>query len=166
MYITTLLSFFLVLGRWTLPVTAAAATIIRASNPNPSCWDDVTQFQPVVFRECIEIINNDIYEDFDPDIPLKFSTDPTLDPDIRLPKFWKRVGANCGVGIDFKPTKRGYDRTTLRDVKAAAQAVAIECVIRPPHVGGFVQLGWYDNLGVLISGGYSLSALRNSTLSS
>lgn len=50
------------------------------------------------------------------------------------------------------PRERGYDRTTLRDIEDAGRRIAVECVIREPHEGGFVQLGWHNRLGVLMSG--------------
>ncbi|KAL8935065.1 MAG: hypothetical protein Q9216_005599 [Gyalolechia sp. 2 TL-2023] len=160
MYFIVLILLLLAVNRWTYPVTTEAASIVRVSAPQ--CWDQDDRFQPIVFRECVEIINNDIFEDYDPDEPLKFSFDPRFRPDIRLPKYWKRPGINCGVGVDLAPGLEGYDRTTLRDIKKAAQAVAVECVIKPPHTGGFVQLGWHNKLGVLMSG-RSLPILRNGT---
>ena len=56
------------------------------------------------------------------------------------------------MGVDFEPELQGYDRTTLQDVKMAARRVAVDCIIGEPHLGGFVQLGWYGRLGVLITG--------------
>ncbi|KAL8924710.1 MAG: hypothetical protein Q9208_003900 [Pyrenodesmia sp. 3 TL-2023] len=160
------LSLTLTLADWISPA-AASTTTIRAHIP--TCWPDTTRFHPITFRDCISVINTDIththtpHHQYDPDLPLKFSDDPTLHPDIQLPRYWKRVGVNCGVGLDFAPTLRGYDRTTLRDIKAAAMAVAVECVIKPPHVGGYVRVGWYDKLGVLISGGRKLVGVENGT---
>ncbi|KAI4148473.1 MAG: hypothetical protein LQ341_001564 [Variospora aurantia] len=160
MYIT-LLPFLLVLSRWKYSVAAIPA--IRAGVP--TCWNDHSRFQPVIFRECMEIINNDITEGYDPDLPLKFSVDPVYHPDIELPKFWKRVGVDCGVGLSLAPRQEGYDYTRLRDIKDAARAIAVECVIRPPHAGGFIPLGWHDKLGVLISGPRTPSIRQNSTRS-
>ena len=47
---------------------------------------------------------------------------------------------------------RDYDRTTLEDVQRAARAVAVECIIKGPHLGGFTLVGWYHRLGVFIAG--------------
>lgn len=162
MHLIALLPLFFAVGHWKHPRAAEAATIIRASGP--TCWNDHYHFEPTVFRECMEIISNDIGQGYDIDEPFKFSFDPSFQPDIRLPKYWTRIGLNCGVGVDLAPGLEGYDRTTLRDIKAAALAVAIECVIKPPHVGGYVQLGWHHKLGVLISGRRTdVSTRRNST---
>ncbi|KAL8978576.1 MAG: hypothetical protein Q9205_005868 [Flavoplaca limonia] len=164
MHLIAFLSFFLIVSLWNHCYIANAASIIRASRP--TCWDDSddnARFIPVVFRECIQIINDDITRGHDIDVPLKFSFDPTFQPDIQLPKYWKRPGVNCGVGVDLAPGLEGYDRTTLRDIKDAARAVAIACVIRPPHAGGYMQVGWHHKLGVLISGQRALSMPRNGT---
>ena len=75
-----------------------------------------------------------------------------MNPDIQLPKYWKKQNLKCGVGLDFGYSGSQYDMTTLNDVKRAAKALAIECIIKAPHLGGFVQLGWRDRLGVLIAG--------------
>lgn len=150
MYPILLLSFLLAVNHWHAPVCINAATTIRASRP--TCWDQITAFVPVIFRECIDIISHDITEGHDPEEVLKFSSNASFEPDIQLPKYWKRRGVNCGVGVDLAPGLEGYDRTTLRDIQEAARAVAVACVIRPPHAGGFAQLGWHHKLGVLISG--------------
>lgn len=149
-YIIGLLTFCLMVHQWPKSFAAAAAPRLRTSRP--TCWDDPDLFAPVVFKDCIDVVNNEITKGRDPTVPLKFSKDPTLHPDITLPKYWTRGDANCGVGVDFVPQMQGYDRTTLDDVQRAARAVAVECVIKEPHLGGFVQLGWNDRLGVLIAG--------------
>ncbi|KAL8768504.1 MAG: hypothetical protein Q9209_005295 [Squamulea sp. 1 TL-2023] len=160
MDVTALLLFVLVVEQW--PPFALAATIVRASTP--VCWDNPSLFRPIVFRRCNEVINNEITKHFNPNIPLKFSSDPNSHPDIHLPKYWKDEGANCGVGVDFAVGEEGYDRTTLGDIKAAARAVAIECVIKLPHLGGYIRIGWRNKLGVLITGKSKLSNMLNATL--
>ncbi|KAL8785266.1 MAG: hypothetical protein Q9213_003470 [Squamulea squamosa] len=147
MNITALLFLVLVLDQW--PPFALTATIVRVSTP--VCWDDPFLLRPIVFRRCNDVINNEI-RDFDPNIPLKFSYNPDSHPDILLPKYWRDEGGNCGVGIDLAEGEEGYDRTTLGDIKAAARAVAIECVIKMPHLGGFMRIGWHHKLGVMIVG--------------
>ncbi|KAL8649139.1 MAG: hypothetical protein Q9226_005698 [Calogaya cf. arnoldii] len=143
----------LALHGWRLSVVTAAVTRpykhLRASRPH--CWDDNERFSPLVFRDCVDVIQ-EITEDHDPTIPLKFSKDPDLHPDIELPKYWSDVESKCGVGIDFAPDLGGYDRTTLNDIQGAAMAVAVDCIIKHPlHLGGFVEVGWYKRLGVLIA---------------
>ncbi|KAL8865042.1 MAG: hypothetical protein Q9174_007103, partial [Haloplaca sp. 1 TL-2023] len=157
MHLIAVLSFPLLLA------ITNAASIIRAGNP--TCWEDESLFLPATFRDCIDIINNDVAAGYDIDEVLKFSFDPTFRPDVQLPKYWKRPGLGCGVGVDLAPGLQGYDRTTLRDIIVAARAVAVDCVIRPPHTGGFVQIGWHGKLGVLISGRRAPEVLDNGTVS-
>ncbi|KAL8715357.1 MAG: hypothetical protein Q9220_000690 [cf. Caloplaca sp. 1 TL-2023] len=147
MHINALASFLIAINSWSYVVNAF---VVRAGAPE--CWEDHAKFRPLVFKDCIDVINQEITRGYDPDIPLKFSPDPSLHPDIGLPKYWRGPGARCGIGVDFGHVLKGYDRTTLNDIKKAARAVAVECVIKPPHIGGYIQLGWADKLGVLIAG--------------
>ncbi|KAL8991848.1 MAG: hypothetical protein Q9169_007598 [Polycauliona sp. 2 TL-2023] len=161
MYLLALFSFLLILNHSPYPITTNAASLIRTTLP--SCWHD-DRFLPVTFRECIDIINKDILRSNNPDEPLKFSHDSSLEPDVQLPKYWRRPGVNCGIGVDLTPGEEGYDRTTLRDIQQAARDVAVACVIQPPHAGGFAVLGWHGKLGVLITGKTIIpTVLRNGT---
>ncbi|KAL8680729.1 MAG: hypothetical protein Q9224_006918 [Gallowayella concinna] len=118
----------------------------------PICWTtEASTLYPAVFAECRAIarrISNSPL--FEPDIPLKFSVDPSTKPDIQLPAMWGRDERNCGVGIQANPPSMtsGYDTTTLRQVAEAALLVARECVIKPPHLGGLTMVGWKDKLAV------------------
>ncbi|KAL8650268.1 MAG: hypothetical protein Q9210_003919, partial [Variospora velana] len=81
-------------------------------------------------------------------MPLKFSPDPSQRPDIRLPVLWGVGNKGCTIGLQFDPDRGGSDRTSLLDVQAAAMAVAFHCVIRPPHMGGTVKVGWEKHMVV------------------
>ena len=150
------LLFIVTVHRWPCAVAAtapAAAPYKYLHTSHPQCWDNPLQFPPIVFKDCIEVINKEIIRGHDdPTIPLKFSKDLNLHPDIRLPKYWTRNGRKCGVGVDLAPRMQGYDRTTLDDIQRAARAVAVECIIKEPHLGGYMQLGWHHRLGILITG--------------
>ncbi|KAL8995626.1 MAG: hypothetical protein Q9169_004669 [Polycauliona sp. 2 TL-2023] len=137
----------------TLDTAATAPPSRYFRDIRPECWTDPQRFVPIVFKDCIDVINKEITRSpFPPTAPLTFSKDPTLQPDIILPKYWTRGESKCGVGVDFAPRLRGYDRTTLDDIQKAARAVGIECIIGEPHLGGFLQMGWHDRLGVLVAG--------------
>ncbi|KAL8920031.1 MAG: hypothetical protein Q9208_006486 [Pyrenodesmia sp. 3 TL-2023] len=117
----------------------------------PKCWASHPTVRPAVFAECRDIIRRlpTSMPQFEANQPLKFSTDPSFRPDIQLPVVWKQPGnVNCDVGLQFKTGAMGYDRTTLLDVQAAAMVAALECVIRPPHLGGVVEVGWQGRMAV------------------
>lgn len=104
--------------------------------------------QPAVFRECLAVINR-ISNLRDPDEVLKFSPDAAERPDVEVPLLWGSRGNNCHIGLQFDMQSRErYDRTTLNDIKNAALATALHCVIQPPHLGGVVVVGYYKHLVV------------------
>ena len=164
MYGSVFSQLFLMIALWQYPITTAAAATPIIRTGIPTCWEDHTRFTPVTFRDCVSVINREIIKDHDPNKPLKFSKDPSVHPDIQLPKYWVRDGVNCGIAVDLASESEGYDVTTLRDIKDAALAIAYECVIKPPHAGGFVELGRHRKLGVLISGARSLGDWQNETI--
>ncbi len=165
MYTTSLLLPYLLLipATW-LPLSSSLylptalirhTTTTTLTTSTPTCWSPTSRFPRITFHDCLPLINTEItrqHSHLDPSLPLKFSADPALRPDLPLPTYWNRAGVNCGIGIDFAPRQRGYDRATLEEVRAAAMALAVECVIKAPHTGGYVRVGWFDKLGVLISG--------------
>ncbi|KAL8898637.1 MAG: hypothetical protein Q9207_006607 [Kuettlingeria erythrocarpa] len=116
----------------------------------PKCWDPHPAIRPAVFAECRDTIRHiTTSTQFEPDQPLRFSINPSFHPDIQLPVTWKRPGnENCDVGLQFLPLARGSDRATLYEVQSAAMAAAMECVIKPPHMGGVVEIGWEGLMAV------------------
>ncbi|KAL8859966.1 MAG: hypothetical protein Q9178_003515 [Gyalolechia marmorata] len=159
--ILVLVSFLTAIGSLNYPV---AAMVIA-----PECWPGISMLQPIIFKECLDTINQELLPPgIDPNIPLKFSRDFRLNPDVSLPYFWKSQGGNCVVGVDFERSLDGYDRTTLNDIKRVAMAIARKCVISPPHLGGIVEpVGWQRKLTVTM-GGFNLPAdkILNDSLSS
>ncbi|KAL9583929.1 MAG: hypothetical protein Q9212_002427 [Teloschistes hypoglaucus] len=113
------------------------------------CWNERESQHTIVFRDCINILNQQIIGDHLPDIPLKFSQDPRLEPDIKLPAHWFSRTGNCFVGINFPPGEIGYDRASPKDLRKAAQALGTECVIKAPHRGGVHTFGWRDKMGLI-----------------
>lgn len=140
---------------------AAYLTLVICAPPpqanaayRPRCWEPQPQLKPAVFAECRDIIRY-ISESptLDPDAPYKFSSDPAQHPDVRLPAVWTRGHDNCDVGLQFSPGQSGYDRTTLKDIQAAALAAALN--VRKGHASCFVI--WTD---------WNELMLRSSVLSS
>ncbi|KAL9595108.1 MAG: hypothetical protein Q9219_006651 [cf. Caloplaca sp. 3 TL-2023] len=128
-------------------VTAIGA-VAPGVNPiyRPQCWEELPNLLPAVFRDCLFAFNL-IVEGRDPDEVLSFSNKPYLRPDMVLPHYWKPAGKRCMVGLQYNmEATESIDRTTLFDVKGAALASALQCVIKPPHRGGTVVVGWSGNL--------------------
>ncbi|KAL8646052.1 MAG: hypothetical protein Q9210_006354 [Variospora velana] len=121
----------------------------------PRCWYPQISPNPLIFKECNYIITKLIPRtgNFDTSIPLIFSRDESLHPDVETPKSWQLPRpVNCIVGIDIAHAVGGSDKTSLKDIQHAATAIAIECVIKPPHLGGILQIGWQEKLNVIITG--------------
>ncbi len=127
---------------------------------------------PAVFAECLRIINLIPSVALDPTIPVKWGAGTSSHADFALPARWKGLpfppsplpiliqiakhqaltpipghwdkGSinKCVVELNLKEGEKGSDRSNLEDIKEAAKAVAVQCVIRPPHLGGWVQVGW------------------------
>lgn len=141
-------------------VFAASLTLVKCPPPpqvnpiySPTCWGLTPKLRPAVFAACRTIINriptSSIGRGHDPDIPLKFSPDPSQHPDIELPAAWGSGDNECNIALLFDAgTSDKYDRTTLRDVQLAALVIARECVIKSPHLGGLVELGWEKHMAV------------------
>ncbi|KAL8712590.1 MAG: hypothetical protein Q9220_003121 [cf. Caloplaca sp. 1 TL-2023] len=119
----------------------------------PRCWYPEVTEQPLVFKNCNDIIMKDITrtDGLPPDIPLTFSRDSALRPDIQTPRSWVDVTkGNCAVGVDIPAALGGLDKTSLNDIRGAALAVAFHCVIQPPHLGGILQIGWGEKINVVV----------------
>ncbi|KAL8659403.1 MAG: hypothetical protein Q9226_000430 [Calogaya cf. arnoldii] len=150
----------------TLILHVVLSTVVAAAVPR--CWDPEVSAKSLVFRECNEIIVNQIgltYDrsrrPFNPSLPLIFSRDPVPQPDIRTPKTWfneEDVDSSCLIGVDIPSYRGGSDKTSLHDIKMAAMAIAVECVIKRQHLGGILQIGWAHKINVVIT---SLSQSRN-----
>ncbi|KAL8637353.1 MAG: hypothetical protein Q9228_005369, partial [Teloschistes exilis] len=119
---------------------------------SPRCWVPAVNPHPLIFKNCDSVIRRQILNEhaFDPDQPLTFSRDRGLNPDIKLPETWTSLGGDCIVGVDIPSTVGGVEKTSLRDILFTAQAVAIECVIKPPHLGGLMLVGWQSKMNVVI----------------
>ncbi|KAL8678242.1 MAG: hypothetical protein Q9186_005389 [Xanthomendoza sp. 1 TL-2023] len=147
----TLLTYHLI-----IPITHTLSIQPHIFIPSlkPACWDheDSPNFKPLVFRDCLDIIQHDVTRGHETDLPLKFSRSHSTHPDIKLPVYWIGKGGNkCMVAIDFGADDGGFDRTTMRDVKAAAASVARDCVIGDPHLGGLIRVGWHEKLRVMVA---------------
>lgn len=128
----------------------------------PRCWAPEVSPKPLIFRECNEIIVHQIGQTydpsrrrpFDPSLPLIFSRDRVPRPDVRTPKTWYNYeieDSSCLIGVDIPSHQGGSDKTSLQDIKMAAMEIAVECVIKSPHLGGILQIGWANKINVVIT---------------
>ncbi|KAI4194633.1 MAG: hypothetical protein LQ350_007658 [Teloschistes chrysophthalmus] len=142
------LAFAVLTAFLTLHIVAKPA--LKAGDPR--CWVPAISPHPLIFKDCDSVIRRQILNEhaFDPDQPLTFSRDVNLNPDIKLPETWTSPGGDCIVGVDIPSTLGGEEKTSLRDILFAAQAVAVECVIKPPHIGGLMLVGWQKKMNVVI----------------
>lgn len=121
----------------------------------PRCWHPQVSPKPLIFRECSTIISQLIPRAgrFDKTTPLSFGRAGPLHPDVETPFSWQLPRpSNCIIGIDIPAAVGGTDKTSLKDIQDAALAVAIDCVIKPPHLGGIIAIGWQEKLNVVITG--------------
>lgn len=140
----------------------------------PRCWRPEVSPKPLIFRECKEIIVHQIgltYDasrrPFDPSLPLIFSRDRVPRPDIRTPKTWfnhEIEESSCLIGVDIPSHRGGSDKTSLHDIKTAAMAIAVDCVIQSPHLGGILQIGWANKINVVITSMMAARTDSNGTL--
>ena len=128
------------------------------------CFDPSPLIRPAIFAECISVINLIPIIVRDPNLPLKFSEDPAQRPDIELPVFWRDHQNKCVVNVDIKDGQTGYDRSSLHDIAEWAKAVALECIIRPPHLGGSVTVGWHRKMSLTVGKLDPLSKKVNGSL--
>lgn len=166
---TKLLLAWTTLFKCALTVIGSPIRNASALGVTPECWDPHRAFVPLTFRDCFDVFNQEISRGQDPDIPLKFSRFASERPDVLLPVIWiSRQGPDrhkCFVALDVGSDAVTSDRTTLNDIKRAAMSVARECVIKEPHLGGVLRLGWHGSLGVMLMGHRGLlSNSRNGTL--
>ncbi|KAL8691470.1 MAG: hypothetical protein Q9218_003314 [Villophora microphyllina] len=129
------------------------------------CWNDAQSRHTIAFKDCIDVVKDQIIADHDLDIPLKFSQNAELGPDIKLPAHWFSRTGNCFVGINFAPGQTGSDRMSPRDLRRAAQILGVKCVIQPPHLGGVVPMGWHEKMGLVFIAEQGQKANENGTLS-
>lgn len=139
----------------TLGVLSALSSMVLSALPEPRCWTPAASPDALVFKECYDIITRKIPRtgSFDADIPLIFSRDESLRPDIETPYSWiSRPPGKCIIGVDIPSVVGGSEKTSLRDIEYAAKAIAVRCVIQPPHLGGILVIGWQHKLNVIITG--------------
>ncbi|KAL8925517.1 MAG: hypothetical protein Q9208_003408 [Pyrenodesmia sp. 3 TL-2023] len=139
----------------TVGVLSALSSLVLSALPEPLCWTPALSPDALVFKECYDIITKQIPRtgSFNADTPLIFSRDKALRPDIETPHSWiSRPPRNCIIGVDIPAAVGGTEKTSLKDIEYAAKAIAVRCIIQPPHLGGILTIGWQGKLNVVITG--------------
>ncbi len=154
------------LSYFTLGIISALSSLVLSDLPEPRCWTPALSPHPVIFKECYDLVTKQIHltGSFNPNVPLIFSREKPLGPDIELPHSWVTgPPGNCIVGIDIPGKVGGTEKTSLKDIEMAARAIAVKCIIAPPHLGGILTIGWQGKLNVIITGMKRLQKPRNET---
>ncbi|KAL9029204.1 MAG: hypothetical protein Q9196_002525 [Gyalolechia fulgens] len=114
-----------------------------------SCW--TTPGPAVTYRDCLDVIRNQLGRPYDPDERLTFSFQRSATIIIPYAKTSKH--GNCNVVLGIKNSKlMVIERDTFRNIIRVALDIAARCVIRPPHLGGHGWAGEGGNLFVSILG--------------
>ena len=115
------------------------------------CWEQnpppEPQFPPLTYIECKQAIR-EIPMGTKALAPLSFSRDP--DAGFILPYTWKY--GNCAIEIDVVRAD-DEETSTFAAIFKRAFDIAVECVIKPPHLGGKGLVGEDGQLRVSIYGG-------------
>ncbi|KAL8803101.1 MAG: hypothetical protein Q9200_006350 [Gallowayella weberi] len=125
----------------------------------PWCYRPPGPFGKLIFSECRQAIgqitqtrNPSTQRPFNPSLPLLFSRYRSERPDVKTPKSWSDhvSSGDCIVGVDIPDALARTDKTSLDDVKNAAMAVAVECVMQGDHLGGMIRVGWQNSIFLVI----------------
>ena len=130
----------------------AIAAALSPASLDPDCWKDRDGAPTITFKECLDIVGDKVIWGRDVDLPLKFSRDPNHGPDIKLPASWFSDAGNCMVGLDLAPGETGADRASPLDLVRATKKIGVDCIIKPPHRGGTMRIGWGDKMYLVIMG--------------
>ena len=114
------------------------------------CWEQnpppQPQLPPLTYIECKQAIR-DIPMGEKALAPISFSRDP--DPGFAVPYVWDF--GNCAIEIDVVRVD-AVASSTFAAVFKRAFDIAVECVIKPPHLGGKGLVGADELLKVSIYG--------------
>ena len=113
-----------------------------------SCWGGVprNQLRPTTFKACSAVIKWLGSHDKEK-APITFSR--RLGVGYRVPDQW--ASGNCVVGIDMH-SDDDVDTLSFREIVVEAYAIALACVISPPHLGGSSQVGPKGVMNVTVIG--------------
>ncbi|KAI4167085.1 MAG: hypothetical protein LQ343_007489 [Gyalolechia ehrenbergii] len=141
-------NFLLLLSLLTILLTTCTPasslnTTIGPLHTFGACWTGSKA--PVTYRDCLDVIRNQLGRPYDPDETLTFSLQRSATIIIPYAKVSKH--GNCNIVLGIKGDRLAVvEKDTFRNVIGVALDVAVKCIIRPPHLGGF---GWAGEGGKL-----------------
>ncbi|KAI4184940.1 MAG: hypothetical protein LQ346_006012 [Caloplaca aetnensis] len=102
----------------------------------------------LVYFDCLNLIRNQLGFPHDPALPMTFGRHHHAMILIPYAKV-SRTG-NCAVVIGIRDDMLKVEIETFENVKKAALDVAVDCVIKEPHKGGWKWVGRDGNLFVSV----------------
>ncbi len=117
-------------------LSAAVGCFLEDENPS------------LVYFDCLNLIRNQLGFPHDPSLPMTFSRVPNAM--ILLPYAKISRTGNCAVVIGIRDDTLKAEIETFENVKKAALDVAVNCVIKKPHHGGWKWAGRHGNLFVSV----------------
>ena len=126
-----------------LNATLAATATLECWAQNPS---NESQLLPVIYKECRETVLS-IYLGQKALAPIVFGRSP--DAGFQVPHTWDY--GSCEVVIDVREEGL-WETETFAAILKRAFNLAIECVIKAPHLGGRSFLGREEGLQVSMYG--------------
>lgn len=98
-------------------LTSTSLAAIAALPDRPRCITPETTplpptIKPATFSACIDIINHitSFTPSIPPDLPLKWSSNPAMHPDMQVPARWRAIDGKCQIDLDMRKGEMGTDR--------------------------------------------------------
>ncbi|KAL8691471.1 MAG: hypothetical protein Q9218_003315 [Villophora microphyllina] len=107
------------------------------ANPHAQCFDP--PMHPLLFHDCVTLIRSRLGFPHNDDELLSFSRRSSAN--IHLPYLVRSNTGNCQIFVTIGDDRLNTITTTFRKIKAEAVSVAVECVVRGDHLGGFGWIG-------------------------
>ncbi|KAL8971787.1 MAG: hypothetical protein Q9197_003097 [Variospora fuerteventurae] len=131
-------------------LTAAAPWNLTTPGLSASyeCWR--SPGVSLVYRDCVELIRHQLGFPHDPTVPMTFSRKKEAMILIPYAKFSPR--GNCNIVLGMRGDSLETEVEKWENIKQVALGIAISCVIKEPHRGGYAWMGAHNNLLVSMIG--------------
>ncbi|KAI4286800.1 MAG: hypothetical protein L6R35_003945 [Caloplaca aegaea] len=131
-------------------LTAAAPSNLTTPGLSASyeCWR--SPGVSLVYRDCVELIRYQLGFPHDPTVPMTFSR--KKEAMILIPYAKISPRGNCNIVLGIRGNTLGTEVEKWENIKEVALEIAISCVIKEPHGGGYAWMGEQNNLLVSMVG--------------